>query len=140
MKKFLGAQYPLVKTPRGVLGPINGVDAIKADLLQLLLTNPGERIMLPLYGVPLRKLHFEQNDVFLEAEARRMIALAIQTWEPRIEISNIVVSSSIDEKDLNRNDNKEDLDSILSIKILFFDPEQINEVQELVLEVPTSGV
>ena len=61
-KKFLGLQYPLVKTHRGILAQNTGVDQIKADLLQLLLTNPGERVMLPSYGTPLRELLFEQND------------------------------------------------------------------------------
>jgi phage baseplate assembly protein W len=61
-KKFLGLQYPLAKSSRGILAQKVGVDQIKADLLQLLLTNPGERVMLPTYGTPLRKLIFEPND------------------------------------------------------------------------------
>ena len=37
-KRFIGGQYPLVKSPRGILAPLTGVDQIKADLLQLLLS------------------------------------------------------------------------------------------------------
>jgi phage baseplate assembly protein W len=132
--RFLGCQYPLVKTSRGILAQKNGVDQIKADLLQLLLTNPGERVMLPEYGTPLRKLLFEPNDEVLEMTAKIMIADSIKQWEPRIEIENIFVTSQIDDRDLNSEDTKENQGYILSIKILFFDPQDISEVHELKLE------
>ena len=79
-KKFLGLQYPLVKTPRGIMAQKSGVDQIKADLLQLLLTNPGERVMLPNFGTPLRRLIFEPNDPTLLQQARDMIAQSIENW------------------------------------------------------------
>lgn len=115
------------------------VDQIKADLLQLLLTNPGERVMLPEYGTPLRRLIFEPNDPLLEVEARRMIAESISKWEPRIELSQIYVTSNVDFNDLHPDDTKEDSVHVLSIKIEFFDPVNIDEVQELKLEVPIGG-
>lgn len=137
-KRFLGCQYPLTKTPRGILAQKNGVNQIKADLLQLLLTYPGERVMLPDFGVPLRRLIFEPNDVVLANEAKNMIATAIQKWEPRIDIKGIEVST-IDDDDLNSEDTKDEKEHILSIKILFFDPLDISEVQELALEVPLAS-
>ncbi len=42
---LLGCPYPLFKTSRGYLPTQKGVDVIKSDLLQLLLTNPGERCL-----------------------------------------------------------------------------------------------
>jgi len=138
-KRFLGSQYPLVKGPRGILAPLSGVNQIKADLLQLLLTNPGERVMLPNFGTPLRKLIFEPNDPRLAQQAKIMIANSIAQWEPRIEINNILVTSNFNSNDLNSQDSGEDLDAILGIKIEFYDPEEINEIQELELQVPISG-
>jgi len=138
-KRFLGCQYPLVKTSRGVMAQRSGVSQIKADLLQLLLTNPGERVMLPLFGVPLRKLMFDPNDIQLELTAKLMITNAIKMWEPRIELQAVEVSSKFDRDNLNENDTGEEIDAILSIRIAFFDPEEINEVQELKLQVPLSG-
>jgi phage baseplate assembly protein W len=134
--KFIGCQYPLVKTPRGIMAQKNGVDQIKADMLQLLLTNPGERVMLADFGVPLRRLIFEPNDVGLEIAARNMIAEAITKWEPRVVLQQVQVSSTIDSDDLAPDDPREDQPHILSIKILFYDPQNITEVQELRLEVP----
>lgn len=138
-KKFLGSQYPLVKGARGILAPLSGVDQIKADLLQLLLTNPGERIMLPLFGTPLKKLMFEPNDPLLAQKARNMIAESIKAWEPRIEIEQILVTSNFNNQDLNPMDFGEESGAILGIKILFFDPVKINEIQELELQVPIAG-
>ncbi len=139
MEKFLGLQYPLIKTPRGIMAQKSGVDQIKADLLQLLLTNPGERVMLPEFGTPLRRLIFEPNDSTLETRAKQMIADAILRWEPRIVVQNIIVSSQFDKDDLNHDDSGEEIGAILGIKIHFVDPENISEIQALELQVPLGG-
>lgn len=138
-KRFLGCQYPLVKTPRGVMAQKSGVAQIKADLLQLLLTNPGERVMMPTFGTPLRQLVFEPNDAALEIRARQMISDSITKWEPRVVVTAIQVTSSFDEDDLDPLDTKDDLEHILGIKIQFVDPENIQQVEELVLEFPIGG-
>jgi len=139
--KFLGAPYPIVKTHRGLLAQSNGVDQIKADLLQLLLTSPGERVMTPLFGTPLKKLMFEQGDATLALQARDVVAEAIETWEPRIIINNIraTAGDDFDRGKLNQNDNLEQAGYILGIEIEFFDPENITKVESLVLEVPLAG-
>jgi phage baseplate assembly protein W len=134
--KFLGLQYPLVKTPRGILAQKYGVDQIKADLLQLLLTNPGERVMLPTYGTPLRELIFEPNDQFLLNKAREIIFNSISTWEPRIILNNIEVLNKAPRSSLNREETYENDEAILFIRIKFVDPENIKEVDELILERP----
>lgn len=139
MEKFIGLQYPLVKTARGSLAQNSGVEQIKADLLQLLLTNPGERCMLPEFGTPLRKLIFEQNDTTLELMAKQMIAESIRKWEPRIVVSKITVTSKFDPKDLNKDDFGEEVEGILGIKIEFIDPENISQVEALVLQMPIGG-
>lgn len=138
-KRFLGCQYPLVKGPRGLLAQKNGIDQIKADMLQLLLTNPGERVMEPEFGVPLRKLMFEPNDPTLEAEARKMIKDALDRYEPRVVIDQVFVTSNFSEDDLDALDPGDDREHILGVKILFFDPQNIQEVNELKLEVSIPG-
>ena len=139
--KFLGAPYPIINTPKGLLAQSKGVDQIKADLLQLLLTTPGERVMTPLFGTPLKKLIFEQNDEALALIAKQMIASSIKTWEPRIIVDNIRVTSgdNFDRSKLDSNDNLEQAGHILGIEIEFYDPENITEIESLVLEVPLAG-
>ena len=138
--KFLGAPYPIVSTARGLLATQRGVDQIKADLLQLLLTNPGERVMLPGFGTPLREIIYEPNDATSSEQVRDMIINSIRTWEPRITIEQIDVSTQADQESLHEDDSLEDIGHIMIVRILFFDPENISEVQELKLEVPLAGV
>lgn len=138
-KKFLGVPYPIRPTPIGFMYSQSGMNQIKSDLLCLLLTNPGERVMNPAFGTPLRRLVFDQNDFALQLEARKMIINSIAKWEPRIKIERIDVSSSSDRSSLNKTDDLSEAEHILLIKISFIDPQQLNEIQELVLEVPLTG-
>lgn len=140
-QKFKGMPYPIVKHPRGYMRTTWGVDQIKSDVLQLLLTNPGERVMLPSFGTPLRRLFFEPNDDTIIDEAREMIVDSLNQWEPRIAITNVEVwvgtsgfsADALDEEEQNAPENGE---HILGIKIEFVDPEDIQSVQELVLQMP----
>jgi hypothetical protein len=136
MTNFEGLPYPTRKTPRGYWYPQTGVSQIKSDLLCLLMTNPGERVMIPEFGTPLKKLLFEQNDITLQSQARSVISSAIAKWEPRIAIKNIEVTSQIDSSSLNNDDDGSEAEHILSVKIIFVDPQNIKEIQQLVLEIP----
>lgn len=137
---FLGLPYPVIKHPRGFFRTQSDINQVKSDLLILLLTNPGERVMLPNFGTPLRQLMFEPNDATIVQQARQMIINSINTFEPRVTIEQIDISAGADEDSLSPDDLKQDSDKILHIKIRFFDPENIKEVQELVLELPLGGV
>lgn len=138
MSNFLGIPYPIIKNPQGFFRSQGGVDQIKSDLLILLLTNPGDRVMNPTFGTPLRKLFFEPNDGIVATSAKNMIIESIKRWEPRVAIQDIQVNSSVDNS-LNPLDNKTQSEHILFIRIMFIDPQNIKEVQELTLEVPLSG-
>lgn len=139
MKRFLGFPYPIEKTPRGYFYSQDEIDQIKSDLLILLLTNPGERVMNPSYGTPLKKLIFEPNDPRLRDEARNLIINSIKRWEPRIALRQVEVLSRVEGNSLDSNDDKTELAHILAIRIIFVDPKNIKEVQELSLEVPLGG-
>lgn len=138
---FLGAPYPIVKHPLGMLRTQRGMNQVKSDLLVLLLTEPGERVMLPDFGTPLRKHMFEQSDSTIIDRVKETIANSISAWEPRIAVSNIEVTNSPESmmNSLNPNDIKQDLDHVLMIRILFSDFDNIQQVQELKLEVPLGG-
>jgi len=140
MAKFLGFPYPIQKTVRGYFSSQSeDVDQIKSDLLILLLTNPGERVMNPRYGTPLKKLIFEPNDPRIVAEARNVIINSIKQWEPRVSLKQVEVLTRVDENSLSPLDDKSEIDHLLTIRIVFFDPNEIQTVQELTLEVPLPG-
>lgn len=139
MKTFLGVPYPTRANPRGYWYSQSGTSQIKSDLLCLLLTNPGERVMLPEFGTPLKKLVFEPNDTTLSTQAINMIAASIKRWEPRVVIQKIEASANVDKTSLNKLDDKSEIDQILFIRIIFVDPQKIKDVQELTLQVPLSA-
>jgi hypothetical protein len=91
---LLGAPYPITPSPLGLLRSVEEEATIKGDLLQLILTNPGERVMLPQYGTPLRKYLFEQNTQDLVNNVKHDILAAIKNWEPRIVVRNLEISTS----------------------------------------------
>jgi len=126
MATLLGFPYPIISTSGGYFAPVRGVNAIKADLLQLLMTNPGERVMTPDFGCALRKLCFEPLDNILTEQARDIIIAALTKWEPRIAVEAINVNPDYDT-------------SSLYINILFRDPMNIESIEQLQLELPTGG-
>jgi len=136
--EFLGAPYPIVKHANGLLHTQRGTNQVKSDLLALLLTNPGERVMLPDFGTPLNRLFFDPNDLEIAETARDMIVTAIEAWEPRIVVSEIQVNVN-KEDSISPLDPKDDIEHILLIRINFSDFDNIQEVQELRLEVPLGG-
>ena len=138
---FLGAPYPITKHPLGLLRTQGGMNQVKSDLLVLLLTEPGERIMLPEFGTPLKQFFFEPNDSTLVDKVKQVISNSINTWEPRIAVNQIDVTndeSSIG-KSLDLLDNRQDAGHILMIRIIFTDFTDIQKVEELKLEIPLGG-
>lgn len=67
------------------------VDVTKQDLKMLFLTIPGERIMLPNYGVGLRKWLFENIDdrETVQADIIANATEQIQRWMPYIQLNLI---------------------------------------------------
>lgn len=137
---FLGCPYPIIKHPLGFLRTQSGINQIKSDLLCLLLTQPGERVMLPEFGTNLKKFIFEPNDSVILEQVREEISRAISIWEPRIAVKNIIVTNGSNVVDsLNSQDLKQDVPHILLIQILFTNFNDITKVEKLVLELPTGG-
>jgi phage baseplate assembly protein W len=134
-----GLPYPVTKHPNGLFRSQKGLNVVKGDLLILLLTNPGERVMLPSYGTNLRQYMFRPNNESVAEEVRDEIIRAIDTWEPRITVDSIEVTSNINRDDLNPEDSLDQEGHILMIKIAFYDPDNIAEVDELVLNLPLDG-
>lgn len=133
---LLAAPFPIVKTPQGLLAPVSGLAGIKGDLLQLLLTNPGDRVMLPTYGTALRALLFRPNTSFLIDSVKQVISAAISQWEPRIVVKSIDVQNNATNASLAAADPRQNLENFLSIKIKFSTFNNIDVVEDLILQVP----
>lgn len=83
---------------RGPAGPFNSTyntkDQIKSNLINLLLTSPGERIMNPEFGCRLKEVLFEGITNDINDIIENNINSSIITYLPEIESTDITVDSS----------------------------------------------
>jgi phage baseplate assembly protein W len=76
-------------------------DEIKTNIISLLSTKRGERIMQPQLGSGLQELLFEQNDGTLADRIEEEINNTIELWLPFVNIEQINVEQSDYLKDTN---------------------------------------
>ena len=65
--------------------------AIKQAIVNLLLTNKGERVMQPDYGSDIRSFLFEPLDFGTAVQIKNSINYCLGTFEPRIAVQQIEV-------------------------------------------------
>lgn len=126
MRRYKGISYPIEKTIKGLLYCGDDIAQIKADMLAIILTRPGERIFEPRFGTPLYKLKTSMPQELIITEARQMIASSIKTWEKRIQLTDIqcvLVPDREGKLDIN-------------IQILFIDPVNLQTLHQLTLQLP----
>ena len=64
--------------------------AIKQAIVNVLLTNKGERLMNPRYGSDIRRFLFEPLDYGTSALVKQNIVTTIGRFEPRISVQEII--------------------------------------------------
>ena len=70
--------------------------AIKQAIVNLLLTNKGERVFKPTYGSDIRSYLFEPLDYATSAQIKGNIRSTIAKWEPRIGIISLICNPNYD--------------------------------------------
>jgi phage baseplate assembly protein W len=100
-KAFLGLGW------RFPLAPVNGrlqltahEQNIEEAIQMLLLTTPGERVMLPELGAGLTAYLFEPNSPATRLRISDEVHRTLIDWEPRIDVKQIDVTASEDDPDL----------------------------------------
>ncbi len=97
--KVYGLNFPIGVglTPntfnKGYFAKQSGLNLVKGNLKQLLNTFPGERVMIPDYGLDLRQFLFEPLDEFLFAEMKERITRAIDRFLPEVQITKLSIVS-----------------------------------------------
>lgn len=76
------------------------VDAIRASLRNILLTNRFEQPFLPDYGVGIQRLLFENMSPAWDVITKRTILEQISAYEPRAVVENIDIISEYDSNDV----------------------------------------
>ena len=76
----------------------------KQNVKNLLLTSPGERVMLPDFGVGLRRFLFENDARFISSEIQDRIFEQFRFYMDFIEIIEVRFATSDDSPDIKENE------------------------------------
>ena len=89
--RYINIDFPFRDSSDGFYFKMNKTDkdAIRADLLHLLLTNKGERLYLPEFGSDLKKFIFEPNDEITQEEIKDNLNQTITRFIPNLLINDI---------------------------------------------------
>jgi len=79
-----GPAYPIRAGDKGLFLQETDVELIKGNILQILGTRKGERVMLPLFGSRILEFVHEPLDHITCALIRFELIDAIRRWEPRV--------------------------------------------------------
>jgi phage baseplate assembly protein W len=76
-------------------------DQIKSNLINLLLTNKGERVMNPAFGCDIKNQLFQNITTQLQQDIIDIIVEAVNTFIPEIRLLDVVVSPDIDSNSIS---------------------------------------
>jgi hypothetical protein len=90
-EKYINIDFPFRDSEKGFYFKLNNTDtdAIRSDLMHLLLTNKGERLYLPDFGSDLRKYIFEPNDQITHDKIKDSLNESIKKYIPNLIVNEI---------------------------------------------------
>ena len=86
-----GWAFPLNVNHRGGISLLTGEEDIESAIKMILLTSKGERVMRPTFGSSLNDFVFATNNTSTHGLIAFEIRDALEMWEPRIDITDVVV-------------------------------------------------
>lgn len=100
---FINAKYPLRIGSAGYFATNDTLeDAVKEDIRHVIMTNKGERVMMPEYGSDVIKMLFEPLTESSKAKLNSLISEAIKRWVPKAHLIwvAITVKEDLSQKEL----------------------------------------
>lgn len=90
-EKYINIDFPFRDSEKGFYFKLNNTDtdAIRSDLMHLLLTNKGERLYLPDFGSDLKKYIFEPNDQITHDKIKDSLNESIKKYIPNLIVNEI---------------------------------------------------
>jgi len=114
MAQIIQNKYPIDTEARRAVGfgfPLNGDavfvptfqtrDQIKANLVNYLLTNRGERVFNPNFGADLRNLLFENVSDTTTEDLRERIQNDINSFFPEVQVKQVIFNNIPDSNTIN---------------------------------------
>ena len=124
MAEPIGVKIPITMGNIGFFNQtFTSLEEAKSNLLNLLLTRRGERVMHPEFGTDIYNLLFSQITRDLKQKIEGEIRTAVETWIPYILLTEVQVDIS----DQNIENNR------IDIKIGFGLKRNINEYDEIIV-------
>ena len=92
MDEIRGFSIPFRIGPGGGIAQESGAEKIKENIIHILLTAVGERVMRRDYGGGIGQLVHDPNNDALRAIVQHQIARSIGQWEPRVLLQSVTVA------------------------------------------------
>lgn len=94
--KYININYPFKDSHKGFFLDLNDEDsqAIKADLLHLILTRRGQRLYKPDFGTDLLKFIFEPEDGMTMIGIKEEIYNVVKAYLPQLQIDELSIVES----------------------------------------------
>ncbi|WP_435768416.1 GPW/gp25 family protein [Nocardioides sp. SYSU DS0651] len=86
-----GWSFPLRTDATGRVALVGGRDEIEESIRLILMTAPGERPMRPEFGCAVHDFVFAPADAATAGDIAYAVRVALNRWEPRIELGDVVV-------------------------------------------------
>ena len=126
-KVLKGLGYPVrLGNTGGMFSRVDDIQALKASLIQLILTRRGERVMMPSFGTDIRETVFQPLDDTTVASIHSQVVEAINTYMPGIIVQSLEVTPHMEH-------------STLSIKLVFSAKEEVLGSERIEITVSTKG-
>jgi uncharacterized protein len=91
MDEIRGFSVPFRIDAGGGIAQESGPEKLKENIIHILLTAVGERVMRPDYGGGMGALVHDPNNDALNAVIQHQIAKSIGEWEPRVLLQSVSV-------------------------------------------------
>jgi len=97
-KRFINIHYPFKDSSKGFYLELNDNDndAIKSDLLHIVLTRKGQRLYKPDFGTDLLKYIFEPEDSMTLTAIKSEMISEVKKYLPQLRIDNVKIEESPD--------------------------------------------
>jgi len=94
----IGLNFPIQRSDDGYFDKtFTSLEQVKANLVNLLATRKGERIMRPEFGTNLETLLFEQMTGDIETEITSEIETAVDQFLPQVNIEEVEIQENLEE-------------------------------------------
>lgn len=93
-----GMAFPVHLQGNKTLAFSNGAESIRQSIQLILLTERGERLMLPEFGAGLKRFLFQPNTVATRRLIEEEITNALELWETRIKLENVQVEADAQDR------------------------------------------